>query len=55
MNLLMRFYDPVEGQIFLDGRPLASLCLRDVRSLYGVVQQQTEVFGGELKLTSSPV
>mmetsp|Transcript_1961 Transcript_1961/g.3748 ORF Transcript_1961/g.3748 Transcript_1961/m.3748 type:complete len:272 (-) Transcript_1961:198-1013(-) len=49
VNLLMRFYDPQEGQITLDGIPLTSLCLKDVRSLYGVVQQQTEVFGGTIE------
>ena len=47
INLLLRFYDPTAGEILLDGRALSSLCLKDVRKLYGVVQQQSEIFGGE--------
>ena len=47
INLLLRFYDPTAGEILLDGQALSSLCLKDVRKLYGVVQQQSEIFGGE--------
>jgi ABC-type multidrug transport system fused ATPase/permease subunit len=35
VSLLMRFYDPKEGQILLDGVPLTELCLRDVRRSIG--------------------
>lgn len=49
VSLLMRFYDPKEGQIFFDGVPLSELCLRDVRRNIGIVQQNTELFGGTIE------
>src|SRR5207247_1873106 len=38
-NLLMRFYDPVKGQIFIDGISLEDLSLHDLRSAIGLVPQ----------------
>lgn len=49
VNLLMRFYDPVEGRILLDGADIRDLCLKDVRRQMGVVQQNTELFGGTIE------
>jgi ABC-type multidrug transport system fused ATPase/permease subunit len=49
VSLLMRFYDPKEGQILLDGVPLTDLKLRDVRRNIGIVQQNTELFGGTIE------
>jgi len=49
VNLIMRFYDPVEGCIELDGTDLKSLCLKDVRRQIGVVQQNTELFAGTIE------
>ncbi len=43
-NLLMRFYDPLSGQIFLDGAPLENLDLRDLRSFIGLVPQDPVLF-----------
>jgi ATP-binding cassette subfamily B protein len=43
-NLLMRFYDPTEGQIYLDGISLENLPLQDLRSLMGLVPQDPVLF-----------
>jgi ATP-binding cassette subfamily B protein len=43
-NLLMRFYDPLSGQIFLDGAPLENLDPRELRSVMGLVPQDPVLF-----------
>ena len=48
INLLMRFYDPQNGQITLDGRDLRSLNLRWLRSVYGYVSQEPVLFAGSI-------
>jgi ATP-binding cassette subfamily B protein len=45
----MRFYDPQEGSVSLDGNPIQDLCLKDTRSQIGIVQQNTELFGGTIE------
>jgi subfamily B ATP-binding cassette protein MsbA len=40
-DLLPRFHDPTEGRILLDGVPLTRLTRRSLRSLMGVVSQDT--------------
>ena len=40
-DLLPRFHEPVTGQILMDGVPLARLNRRSLRSLLGVVSQDT--------------
>jgi ATP-binding cassette, subfamily B, bacterial MsbA len=40
-DLLPRFYDPVAGQILMDGIPLTRLTRRSLRALLGVVSQDT--------------
>jgi subfamily B ATP-binding cassette protein MsbA len=48
MNLLLRFYDPTEGQIRLDGIPLPELATADLRRQVGVVHQEPVVFAQSL-------
>jgi ATP-binding cassette, subfamily B, bacterial MsbA len=40
-DLLPRFHDPTAGQILMDGVPLTKLTRRSIRSLLGVVSQDT--------------
>jgi ATP-binding cassette subfamily B protein len=46
--LLQRFYDPSEGMIVLDGRPITQVARRSLRSRIGVVQQDTFMFRGTI-------
>jgi ATP-binding cassette, subfamily B, bacterial MsbA len=43
-NLVPRFYDPTHGRITLDGVDLRDLEVRGVRSLMGIVTQETILF-----------
>lgn len=49
INLLMRFYDPTEGRITLDGVDFRELALKDLRALYGLVLQDVYIFSGTLE------
>ncbi len=49
INLLMRFYDPLEGRITLDGEDTRELRTREVRDLFGLVLQDVFVFSGTLR------
>lgn len=49
INLLMRFYDPLQGRITVDGEDARGLRLRDLRSLFGLVLQDVFVFSGSLR------
>lgn len=44
MNLLLRFYDPNEGCIFLDNCNLCDLNVAWLRSLVGIVEQEPALF-----------
>jgi thiol reductant ABC exporter CydD subunit len=46
VNLLFRFFDPQEGQITLDGRPLPTLSLDWLREQLALVAQDTYLFYG---------
>ncbi len=48
-DLLLRFYDPTEGRILLDGVPLTELDPLWLRSRIGVVPQQTFLFAGSIE------
>lgn len=43
-DLLARFYDPTEGDIFIDGKGLKEYRLEDVRKAIGIVSQETFLF-----------
>lgn len=43
-DLVPRFYDPSEGEILLDGNNLKDFDLKDLRSLMGIVTQESILF-----------
>jgi ATP-binding cassette subfamily B protein len=49
MALLMRFYDPVEGAIRIDGRDLRALKQRSMRAAIGVVLQDPLLFNDTVR------
>ncbi|MDR3686982.1 MAG: ABC transporter ATP-binding protein [Coriobacteriia bacterium] len=46
VNLVPRFYDPTQGQMFLDGRDVRDLSLSALRRNFGVVLQDPFLFSG---------
>ncbi len=46
VKLLLRFYEPQQGRILLDGQPIASLNLQDLRRAMGYVAQDTFLTDG---------
>lgn len=48
INLLMRLYDPDEGNIYIDGIKLNNLSQSDYKSQIGVVLQETFLFSGTI-------
>lgn len=49
INLLMRFYDVVSGEIRVSGEPINSLTRNSLRSNFGIVLQETWVFKGTVR------
>ncbi|MEY2430661.1 MAG: ATP-binding cassette, subfamily multidrug efflux pump [Acidimicrobiaceae bacterium] len=49
VNLIMRFYELNGGRITLDGRDIASMPRRELRSNIGMVLQDTWLFGGTIR------
>lgn len=47
-NLIMRFYDPTEGRVEIDGRDVRGVTLHSLRSQIGLVPQETILFGGTI-------
>jgi ATP-binding cassette subfamily B protein len=47
-NLLMRFYDPQDGQILIDGVDIRDVTLRSLRRQIGIVPQETILFSGTI-------
>ena len=48
MNLLLRYYDPLEGQVLLDGQDIRGLNIRWLRSQIGYVGQEPVLFSGSV-------
>jgi ABC-type multidrug transport system fused ATPase/permease subunit len=44
LDLIIRFYDPVEGEILIDGKNIRNIKLDSYRSLFGIVAQETMLF-----------
>ena len=47
-KLMLGFYQPQEGQIALDGKDIRTLAANELRSVFGVVPQETVLFSGTL-------
>lgn len=47
-SLLMRFYEPPEGRILLDGHPLDNLTTRSIRNNVSIVMQDIFLFNGSV-------
>ena len=48
LNLLLRFYDPISGQVLLDSRPLPDITKASLRSHFALVQQETFLFNDSI-------
>ena len=48
VNLLLRFYDPDTGTVFLDGRDIRTIPLEELRPKFGVVFQNEFIMEGDL-------
>ena len=48
LNLLMRFYDPSEGAVLLDGVDIRKYRIADLRRQFGVVLQEPVLFGASI-------
>lgn len=47
--LLLRFYEPVRGQVRIDGRPAVELPLAALRDRMAIVPQEVLLFGGTIR------
>ena len=48
-DLLLRFYDPTQGRILLDGHPLTQLDPMDLRRCFALVSQSPALFFGSIE------
>lgn len=48
LNLLLRFFDPVEGQVLLDDRPLPAITRASLRRHFALVQQESFLFNDSI-------
>lgn len=49
VNLLPRFFDPDEGRVTIDGLDLRDVSLKSLRSLIGIVTQETMLFDDTIR------
>lgn len=52
LDLVTRAWDPIEGEILLDGVPINALSLDTLRRELGVVPQETILFSDTIRPTS---
>ncbi|MFA7367289.1 MAG: ABC transporter ATP-binding protein [Bacilli bacterium] len=48
INLLMRFYDPIQGEIIIDDKNILALSKKNLRKQIGIVLQTTYLFKGSI-------
>jgi ATP-binding cassette, subfamily B, multidrug efflux pump len=48
INLICRFYDPIEGRVLIDGCDIRDVTLNSLRSQIGIVMQDTFIFSGTI-------
>jgi ABC-type multidrug transport system fused ATPase/permease subunit len=48
LNLLLRFYDPAEGAVVLDGRDIRSITKESLRKQFALVQQESFLFNDSI-------
>lgn len=48
MDLLIRFYDPDEGRILIDGIDIRDIELKSLRKLFGIVNQEVLLFNSNI-------
>ncbi len=49
INLICRFYDPIEGRVLIDGHDIRDVKLHSLRSQVGIVLQDTFIFSGNIR------
>lgn len=49
INLLCRFYDPVQGRVLIDGIDIRDVTLESLRKQVGLVMQDTFIFSGTIR------
>ena len=49
VNLIARFYDPVSGQVLIDGQDISQVTLASLRSNIGVMTQDSFLFSGTIR------
>ncbi|MFD0586977.1 ABC transporter ATP-binding protein [Paenibacillus sp. GCM10027627] len=49
INLLCRFYDPVQGSVKIDGVDIRDVTIESLRSQVGIVLQDTFIFAGSIR------
>jgi ATP-binding cassette subfamily B protein len=49
VSLLFRFYDPVQGEILIDGQPIRDMPLQGLRRNLALVPQEVLLFGGTIR------
>lgn len=49
VNLIPRFYDATEGRVFVGGRDVRNIPLRELRDTVGIAEQRSRIFSGTVR------